>query len=43
VYFHWLAFCSPERVTPMLMQGIDYVHTAEIRSLKGRAGAQGGA
>ena len=35
VYFHWLSFCGPERVTPMLMQGIHYVHTAEIRSLKG--------
>ena len=35
VYFHWLSFCGPERVTPMIMQGIHYVHTAEIRSLKG--------
>ena len=35
VYFHWLSFIGPERRTPMIMQGIDYVHTAEIRSLKG--------
>ena len=34
VYFHWLSFVGPERRTPMIMQGIDYVHTAEIRSLK---------
>jgi hypothetical protein len=42
VYFHWLSFCSPERVTPMLMQGIHYVHTAEIRSLKGVLERQAG-
>ena len=35
VYFHWLSFVGPERRTQMLMQGIHYVHTAEIRSLKG--------
>ena len=34
VYFHWLSFIGPKRRTPMIMQGIDYVHTAEIRSLK---------
>ena len=35
VYFHWLSFVGPERRTPMIMQGINFVHTAEIRSLKG--------
>jgi len=35
VYFHWLSFCGPDRRTPMIMQGIHLVHTAEIRSLKG--------
>jgi len=35
VYFHWLSFVGPERRTPMIMQGIHLVHTAEIRSLKG--------
>ena len=35
VYFHWLSFVGPERRTPMIMQGIHTVHTAEIRSLKG--------
>ena len=43
-YFHWLSFIGPERRTPMIMQGIDFVHTAEIRSLKSalerRAGLQ---
>ena len=34
VYFHWLSFVGPERATPMIMQGIDFVHSAEIRSLK---------
>ena len=34
VYFHWLSFVGPERATPMIMQGIDLVHGAEIRSLK---------
>ncbi len=34
VYFHWLSFVGPERRTPMIMQGIHLVHTAEIRSLK---------
>ncbi len=34
VYFHWLSFVGPERRTPMIMQGIHFVHTAEIRSLK---------
>ena len=34
-YFHWLSFVGPERRTPMIMQGIHIVHTAEIRSLKG--------
>lgn len=34
VFFHWLSFVGPERRTPMIMQGIDLVHTAEIRSLK---------
>ena len=33
VYFHWLSFVGPERRTPMIMQGIHLVHTAEIRSL----------
>ena len=44
VYFHWLSFVGPERRTPMIMQGIHLVHTAEIRSLKAalerRAGLQ---
>lgn len=35
VYFHWLSFVGPARRTPMIMQGIHTVHTAEIRSLKG--------
>ena len=35
VYFHWLSFVGPKRRTPMIMQGIHTVHTAEIRSLKG--------
>ena len=35
VYFHWLSFVGPERRTPMIMEGIQFVHTAEIRSLKG--------
>lgn len=35
VYFHWLSFVGPARRTPMIMQGIHLVHTAEIRSLKG--------
>lgn len=35
VYFHWLSFIGPARRTQMLMQGIHFVHTAEIRSLKG--------
>ena len=35
VYFHWLSFVGPDRRTPMIMQGIHTVHTAEIRSLKG--------
>ncbi len=35
VYFHSLSFVGPERRTPMIMQGIHLVHTAEIRSLKG--------
>ena len=35
VYFHWLSFIGPARRTPMIMQGIHFVHTAEIRSLKG--------
>lgn len=34
IYFHWLSFVGPERATPMIMQGIDLVHGAEIRSLK---------
>ena len=34
-YFHWLSFVGPARRTPMIMQGIHTVHTAEIRSLKG--------
>ncbi|MBV9775654.1 MAG: scytonemin biosynthesis cyclase/decarboxylase ScyC [Acetobacteraceae bacterium] len=34
VYFHWLSFVGPARRTPMIMQGIHFVHTAEIRSLK---------
>lgn len=33
-YFHWLSFIGPERRTPMIMQGVHTVHTAEIRSLK---------
>jgi len=47
VYFHWLSFVGPERRTPMIMQGIHLVHTAEIRSLKGalerKAGLTGAA
>lgn len=47
VYFHWLSFVGPERRTPMIMQGIHFVHTAEIRSLKGalerRAGVKAAA
>ncbi len=42
VYFHWLSFVGPERQTQMIMQGIDYVHTAEIRSLKGALERQAG-
>lgn len=35
VYFHWLSFVDPKRRTPMIMQGIETVHTSECRSLKG--------
>jgi hypothetical protein len=35
VYFHWLSFVDPDRRTPMIMQGIETVHTSECRSLKG--------
>lgn len=34
VYFHWLSFVDPQRRTPMIMQGIETVHTSECRSLK---------
>jgi hypothetical protein len=34
VYFHWLSFVDPKRQTPMIMQGIETVHTSECRSLK---------
>lgn len=34
VYFHWLSFVDPTRRTPMIMQGIETVHTSECRSLK---------
>ena len=34
VYFHWLSFIDPKRRTPMIMQGINTVHTSECRSLK---------
>lgn len=34
VYFHWLSFVDPGRQTPMIMQGIETVHTSECRSLK---------
>lgn len=34
VYFHWLSFVDPKRRTPMIMQGIETVHTSECRSLK---------
>lgn len=34
VYFHWLSFVDPRRQTPMIMQGIETVHTSECRSLK---------
>lgn len=34
VYFHWLSFVDPKRRNPMIMQGIETVHTSECRSLK---------
>jgi hypothetical protein len=34
VYLHWLSFVDPKRRTPMIMQGIETVHTSECRSLK---------
>jgi hypothetical protein len=34
IYFHWLSFINPELRTPMIMEGIHLVHTAECRSLK---------
>jgi hypothetical protein len=34
VYFHWLSFIDPRRRTPMIMEGVHTVHTAECRSLK---------
>jgi hypothetical protein len=34
IYFHWLSFVDPKRRTPMIMQGIETVHTSECRSLK---------
>ena len=34
VYFHWLSFVDPKRRSPMIMQGIETVHTSECRSLK---------
>lgn len=34
VYFHWLSFVNPALRTPMIMEGIHLVHTAECRSLK---------
>lgn len=33
-YLHWLSFVDPKRRTPMIMQGIETVHTSECRSLK---------
>lgn len=42
VYFHWLSFIDPKRRTPMIMQGIDTVHTSECRSLKAILERQGG-
>jgi hypothetical protein len=35
IYFHWLSFIDPASRTPMIMEGIHLVHTAECRSLKG--------
>jgi hypothetical protein len=35
VYLHWVSFLDPGRVTPMIMQGIQYVHSSECRVLKG--------
>lgn len=34
VYFHWLSCIDPKRRPPMIMQGIETVHTSECRSLK---------
>ena len=42
VYFHWLSFVDPKRRTPMIMQGIETVHTSECRSLKGIIEKQNG-
>jgi hypothetical protein len=42
VYFHWLSFVDPGRQTPMIMQGIETVHTSECRSLKANLERQEG-
>jgi hypothetical protein len=34
VYFHWISFVGPKRRTPLIMEGIDIVHTSETRALK---------
>lgn len=34
VYFHWISFVGPKRRTPLIMEGIDIVHTSEARALK---------
>ncbi len=34
VYFHWISFVGPKRRTPLIMEGIDLVHTSECRALK---------
>jgi hypothetical protein len=34
VYFHWLSFTDPMRRTPMIMEGMQTVHTSECRALK---------
>jgi hypothetical protein len=41
-YFHWLSFVDPKRQTPMIMQGIETVHTSESRSLKANLERQEG-
>ncbi|HLL20833.1 MAG TPA: hypothetical protein VK427_01820, partial [Kofleriaceae bacterium] len=34
-YYHWVSFVDPERVPPMIPEGMPPVHSAEARSLKG--------